>query len=104
LEARRASRHDAWSTNDGVMFAHMEEGAIDESEEVEAITLATNGADRRLTKQELKKKRVNATCHRCQQKGHYANTCDNPQVEREQELREPRQTIEQMLTAGIMDR
>ena len=42
--------------NDGVMFAHMESGAIDASEEAEALALATNGTDRRLTKQEIKKK------------------------------------------------
>jgi hypothetical protein len=91
-------------TNDGVMFAHMEAGAIDASKEAEVIALATNGAERRLTEQEIKKKRANVTCHRCQQKGHYANTYDTPRVEREREPRgEPRQTGEQMLTAGIMD-
>jgi hypothetical protein len=35
--------------NDGVMFAHMEEGAIDAFEEADAIALATNRADKRLT-------------------------------------------------------
>jgi hypothetical protein len=40
-------------TNDGVMFAPMQAGAIDASEEAEAIALATNGADRRLTAAEF---------------------------------------------------
>ena len=87
------------NTIDGVLFAHVEGETTEESEDADAIVLANEGEKKQKTEYE-KKKRAGITCHRCQQNCHYANTCDNPRVERE---REPRQTGEQMLTAGIMD-
>jgi hypothetical protein len=61
--------------NDGVSFANVEGGAEDEDE---AIALATDGNEEKKKKTPNNPAYSHITCHRCQQKGHYANTCDNP--------------------------
>jgi hypothetical protein len=62
-------------TNDGVSFTNTD------GHDHEDHSLNTNG---RKPKSEWLKDRVNVTCHKCLQKGHYANECTNERkIERE---------------------
>jgi hypothetical protein len=56
------------------------------------VTLTTDG-----TVQKPAKDKSHVTCHRCREKGHFANECDGERAERPAR----RQTAEQMLMAGV---
>jgi hypothetical protein len=73
-------------SNDGITFVNTDGNNTTNNEHA----LNNNGA--RKSKQDWLKDRVNITCHKCQQKGHYANECTN-------ERKEPAATL---VTAGIV--
>jgi hypothetical protein len=80
--------------NDGVSFTNVDmevAGTVEEPSDG-GVTLTTDG-----TVQKPAKDKSHVTCHRCREKGHFANECDGERAERPAR----RQTAEQMLMAGV---